>query len=238
METKGHDRKFTVCAIEAIGTSLLLFGIISTNNAVSIPFVVFAPIVYWGDLTGGHFNPAVTLGVFITLGEYSKNWVFMIMIIASEIFGGMIGILLAYLGEFKKAGVVVPVMAPFNPNTKTFDGQYTDEFTMDYNVVVNEVICTFIFVSVVLMVKGKHTAGETRGIRAAVGVCFTLMSIIASTSRLGASFNPAVGISLTLNSFWLLKEAEPYMYHYAYAYILGPFFGGFLAALFHMFHAK
>jgi glycerol uptake facilitator-like aquaporin len=109
---------------------------------------------------------------------------------------------------------------------------------MDMNVIVNEVICTFIFVSVVLMVKGKHTAGGIAGLRAATAVCFTLMSIIASTSRLGASFNPAVGISLTLNSFWLLKPAQPYMYHYMYAYILGPFFGGFLAALFHKIHAK
>lgn len=129
-----------------------------------------------------------------------------------------------------KKSIVVSFNALFNPQTKTFDGQSTNEFTMSYTVVLNEAICTFIYVSVILMVKGKYTAGDTRRIRTAVGVCFTLMSIIDSTSRLGASFNPAVGISLTLNSFWLLKEIESYMSNYAYAYILGPFFGGVLAA--------
>ena len=83
METKGHDRKLTVCALEALGTALLLFGIISANKATSSPFIVAAPIIYWGGLTGAHFSPSITLAVFVTLGEYSKNWIFMIMIMGS-----------------------------------------------------------------------------------------------------------------------------------------------------------
>ena len=93
--------------------------------ATTIPFVVFAPIIYWGNLTGGHFNPAVTLGVYITLGEYSKNWILCILIIVSEIVGGIFGILLAYMGEWRKSSNIVPIMAPYNAYTKSFDGQYT-----------------------------------------------------------------------------------------------------------------
>ena len=111
---------------------------------------------------------------------------------------------MAYLGEYKKNGLVVPIMAPYNPYTRTFDGQNTNEFSMNLNVIVNEVLCTFMFVSVVLVVKGKHTAGDAKGIRGLIACCLTLMSNLASTSRLGASYNPAVGISLTLNSIWLL----------------------------------
>ena len=83
---------------------------------------------------------------------------------------------MAYLGEYKKNGVVVPIMAPYNPYTRTFDGQNTNEFSMNLNVIVNEVLCTFMFVSVVLVVKGKHTAGDAKGIRGLIACCLTLMS--------------------------------------------------------------
>lgn len=65
MEAKGHDRMLTVLALELLGTALFVWGIICTNTPVSIPFSLFASVVIFGDITGGHFNPAVTLGVFI-----------------------------------------------------------------------------------------------------------------------------------------------------------------------------
>ena len=161
MEAKGHDRMFTVCALEMFGTALFLFGIISQNSAIIIPFMLLAPVVIFGDVTGGHFNPAVTLGVFLTLGDYGKNLVFMIMIWISQILGGLLGIGLAWLGAFGKTDAMVPVLAPFNPVQGGPDRAKNElEFSMDMQVVTNEVVCTFIFVSVILMVKGKHTAGN------------------------------------------------------------------------------
>ena len=80
MEAKGHDRMFTVLAAECFGTALFLFGIISTSTPITIPFSLLASVVIFGDITGGHFNPAVTLGVFITIGDYAKNFLFMLLI--------------------------------------------------------------------------------------------------------------------------------------------------------------
>ena len=54
----------TVCACEFLGTALFLFGIIETSLPISIPLSLLASVVIWGDVTGGHFNPAVTIGVF------------------------------------------------------------------------------------------------------------------------------------------------------------------------------
>ena len=107
---------------------------------------------------------------------------------------------------------------------------------MDLNVCINEAVCTFIFVSVILMVKGKHTAGDRKGIGAAIVVVFTLLCVISGTNSLGACFNPAVGITLTTNSIIWLGKTE-YMYHYVYAYTLGPLLGGICAGFFHLFHA-
>lgn len=67
METKlGHNRKFVVTIYEAIGTALFTYCIlVSTGDAIAGALALFAMIVIFGDVTGGHFNPAVTLGVLV-----------------------------------------------------------------------------------------------------------------------------------------------------------------------------
>ena len=67
METKlGHNRKLIVSVYEALGTALFTYCIIvSTANALAGAFSLFAMILIFGSVTGGHFNPAVTVGVLI-----------------------------------------------------------------------------------------------------------------------------------------------------------------------------
>ena len=81
----------------------------------------------------------------------------------------------------------------------------TDVDSLYMPVMVNEIVCTFLFVSVILMVKGEHTAGDRKGICAALCVVSTLLCVISATNTLGACFNPAVGVSLTSYSVWRLK---------------------------------
>ena len=242
METgHGHKHKMLVCLCEFLGTALFLFGIIQTCIPITIPISLLASVVIWGDITGGHFNPAVTIGVFTQLGDYGKNFLFMIMIIVSQILGGFFAMFLAFLGSYHKPDTMVPVLAPMNmtydpvgPDDATKNG---GEYGMDLNVVINEILCTFIFVSVILMVKGEHTAGERTGISAAIAVVMTLMCCIGGTNKLGACFNPAVGLTLTTNSIVMLGSAH-FRYHYLYAYTLGPALGGLCAGLFHIFHRE
>ena len=205
MEAKGHKRMMTVCACELMGTALFIFGILSTNLCLTIPFSLLASVVIWGDITGGHFNPAVTIGVFVSLGEYGKNFMFMMLIIIAQIIGGLAGMGLFWLGQCDKHDPVIAQLAPFNAASGEIDNASGDaNFSMDLNVVINETVCTFIFVSVILMVKGQHTAGARKGIGAAICVVVTLLCCISGTNKLGACFNPAVGIALTTNSIlWL-----------------------------------
>ena len=115
-------------------------------------------------------------------------------------------------------------------------------FNMDLAVILNEVFCTFLFVSVILMVKGKHTAGDRKGVCAAICVVASLCAIVTGTNKLGASFNPAVAIAITTNSVARFDLPVPFnqtaLTHYLYAYTLGPAIGGLLAGIFHLFHAK
>lgn len=118
------------------------------------------------------------------------------------------------------------------------DGKVDGNFSLNINVAVNEIVCTFIFVSVILMVKGRNTAPTTDGIAGAIGVVATLMGMIKTGARLGACYNPAVGVGLILNQFLWLENTNGYLTHYAYGYLAGPAIGGFLAGIFHLMHAK
>lgn len=84
MEVKGADqRKGTVVLYEMLGTALFIYGIIMTGTAATIPFSLFASIIIFGAITGGHFNPAVSLGVYLAEGkDYGKNFAFLLTIIA------------------------------------------------------------------------------------------------------------------------------------------------------------
>ena len=78
METKGgHNNKAYVCLYECIGTAFLLFGLncgyVSGNDSVGykedvVVIVLLGCIVHFGAISGGHFNPAVTVGVLIREG--------------------------------------------------------------------------------------------------------------------------------------------------------------------------
>ena len=245
MECGGKDRKAIVCLCEFLGTALFLFGIINVAPTcpVAIPICLFVPVILFGGVTGGHFNPAVSLGVWSTLGDKGSNFAFMSMIWIAQILGGIFAIGMAYLGNFGKDDPLIPILAPTNLITGKPDNAPNElGFSMDLQVLTNEIMCTFIFVSVILMIKGDKTKGERKDIAAAICVVFTLMCCIAATNKFGACFNPAVAVSLTVNQIAMLSDASKasngYLYHYTYAYILGPLFGGLLAGIFHNIAAK
>ena len=104
METdRGHDRKFLVCLFEFMGNIFFMYaatvsgGSGSDTWGIAGPLALFAIINIFGGVSGGHFNPAVTLGVYIREAKWAENFLFTIMIIASQILGSLVGGLLAYI---------------------------------------------------------------------------------------------------------------------------------------------
>ena len=67
METKvGSKRKLLVAFYEAFGTMLFTYCILlSFANPLTAAFALFSVIIIFGSVTGGHFNPAVTIGVYL-----------------------------------------------------------------------------------------------------------------------------------------------------------------------------
>jgi glycerol uptake facilitator-like aquaporin len=58
--------------VEFLGTALLISAIAFGGNPVLIPAALGIAIVFGGKVSGGHFNPAVTLFQFMS-GKISKS---------------------------------------------------------------------------------------------------------------------------------------------------------------------
>ena len=102
----GHQNKAVVCLYEMIGTATLIMAVnwgISLTTAnfqpIAVGLTLFANISILAPVCGGHFNPAVTIGVFIKEGRknISQNAVFTLLIIISQIIGGILGVIIVFL---------------------------------------------------------------------------------------------------------------------------------------------
>lgn len=239
----GHDRKMTVALLEMMGTALFVYGILinGADNA-GVAFSLFASVVLLGGITGGHFNPAVTIGVYLAEGKFLQNLLFMIEIIVAQLIGGLLAVGMAYLSLYdsstkKPVDGWVPTLCPKNKFDSTdCDGAVSGHFHLTLNTLVNEIVCTFIFISVILMVKNAKINPNRDGIAGALAVVATLLGMIKVGMRLGACFNPAVGLAAIINqNMWKVNTANT-LTHYTFAYTAGPAFGGIAAGLFHLIH--
>ena len=68
------NRAPLVFLYEAFGTMLFVYSILLTSNPISISFSLFASIILFGSITGGHFNPAVTLGIYIKEAKFKRDY--------------------------------------------------------------------------------------------------------------------------------------------------------------------
>lgn len=247
MEVPGsQDKKPLVAAYELIGTALFVYMIlVSTGNALAVPIGLFAMIIVFGGLTGGHFNPAVTVGVYIHEGKWKDNAFFAALIVASQHIGALLGMLLASVtlgstinDEWTIADHRVPILAPADPKgVDRYDmGLGEEGFGEDGQVCITQIVCTFTFVAVILVLKGGMTAPSKDGALQALTVALTLGGLIQVATRAAASFNPAVTVGLTVMQTAYLENKGGYLTHYFYAYYIGPLVGGILAGLFSRIH--
>jgi aquaporin Z len=190
---------------EVFGTFTLVFGgsiAILASGTGAGPFLVVVPLAFglallaglyaFGEVSGGHFNPAVSLGAFLDRriggGDLIGYWV-------SQFVGAIVAALFVLIA-FNQDAVASTATVPGSGSGKAF---------------VLEVVFTAIFIAVILQVTKSGTYGGT----ALIAIPLTLTMIhLAAVPFSGSSVNPArtFGPALIGNewkSAWIYYLAPP-----------------------------
>lgn len=186
---------------EFIGTFFLVLVIALTGNAAAIGATLMVMVFAGGHISGAHYNPAITVAVWIRGKVSSKD---AMMYIVAQIIAAIVGALVAkwYMGDMGAA-------------TLDLSGKVLKAF-------LAELIGTFALAYVVLNVAtSKGTTGNSFYGLAIGFTVFAMASTFGSIS--GGAFNPAVAVAATVVKAFALKNF--------WIYLVACFGGAFLAAL-------
>jgi len=197
-----HAQKYFA---EFFGTFILVFGgttAIVGAERVGIPVLLAAPFAFglalmaglyaFAEVSGGHFNPAVSLGLFLDRRLNARDLVaYWVCQFAGAIFASLI--LLSITSQHEVASTA------------------TRPFTSDASAFVVELVFTAIFVTVILQSSRSERFGGT----ALIAIPLTLLAIhFAAIPFSGSSVNPArtLGPDLVGNTWtgvWIYFVAPP-----------------------------
>lgn len=193
--------------VEFIGAFFLVLTIgLTDGNPLAIGGVLAAMVYMGGYISGGHYNPAVTLAIWVQKKLPTKECcTYMLAQLAGA---------LAAVGAYHV----------INGGNMTVAPGVGVGFGAAFLV---EVIFTFALVSVVLhtAVSKKVAGNDYYGL--AIGLVL-MVGVIAGGHISGGAFNPAVGLAPSLYDLGTLSDS----FSNICLYLVGPFAGGFLASLF------
>lgn len=204
---------------EAIGTCVLVLigcgvavlssgDLVATSLAFGLAIVAMAYSV--GTISGGHFNPAVTLGVLINKKIKGNE---AIIYIVAQVIGALIGAGLLYV-IFSSCSIGVG-----NLGANGFGTASSKDITLAGALLV-EVILTFIFVLTVLFASNEKD-NKLAGL--VIGLSLTLVHLIG-IQLTGTSVNPARSLAPAII---LGGQAFRQVWVFIIAPLLGAAFAGF-----------
>ena len=174
---------------ELLGSFVLLFGgglaAFSSGGdllviSLGFGFALLAALYAFGERSGGHFNPAVSLGWFLDRRIDQQT---LIAYIGAQIIG------------FVLAGVGLWVISSQSAVAGTATYRPSGSFVGVAGAFLVEIVLTAVFVAVILRV----TSSEKFGSGALVAIPLTLVFILLAGTRItGASVNPARSLGSAL----------------------------------------
>lgn len=136
-----------------------------------------------GHISGGHFNPAVTLGL-VAGGKFSTTKV--VPYIVAQVLGGLAGGLLIYaIANSRDGFTIIDAAGTFATNGY---GDFSPGGYSLAGVLIAEILLTAIFLIVILGATAKRAAAGMGGL--AIGLTLTLIHLI-SIPISNTSVNPA-----------------------------------------------
>jgi len=191
--------------MELLGTFFLTLTVCLSGHPLAIGIMLMALVYIGGHISGGHYNPAVTLSVWLR-GKLSFTDVPFYIVSQT-------------LGAFAAAGLFFVLAG------KTFYPAPSPDVTL-LQAVLLEALFTFVFCLVILTVATARKFATTDIYGIAIGLTlFTAILTVGPTT--GGAFNPAVGVGTILCD---LVSGSGAGLKYLVLYIVGPSLGGIGAA--------
>lgn len=191
--------------VELIGTFFLVLVIGLTGNPVAIGSILMVMVYMGGYISGAHYNPAVTLAIWIRKKiEAKEALMYMIFQVIGSILASLTLILL-------KKDVFTPAPS-------------LDFTSLEFLLV--EILFTFALAMVVLHVATSDKTAGNQYYGLAIG--FTVLAAAYAGGPIsGGAYNPAVGIGPILVDTFRGGESIANLW----IYLVGPFVGGAAAGI-------
>lgn len=209
---------------EIFGTYMLVFGVIGAalffapdNGALPVALAVGLAVLTAayavGSISGGHFNPAVTLGA---AAAGRARWADVLPYWIAQIVGGVLATL-----TFGLFGILSGKSLDFGAVSNGYDAHSPLGFSLG-SVLVAEIIATMLFVLIIL---GVTAAGSTTAGFAplAIGLALTLVHLVMIPIS-NSSVNPARSIATAV-------LGGPDALAQLWVFLVAPLVGGLIAGV-------
>ena len=167
------------CGSAVLAAGFPELGIGFAGVSLAFGLTVLTMVYALGPVSGGHFNPAVTVGLAVA-GRFPMAEV--IQYVVAQVLGGIAGAAILYVVATGKAGADIGAFA-----TNGFDAQSPGKYGMVAALVI-EIVMTFGFVTVILGATDKRAHPAAAGL--AIGLALTLIHLV-SIPVTNTSVNPA-----------------------------------------------
>jgi glycerol uptake facilitator-like aquaporin len=185
MEEANISKKMVAELLGTMGLVIAVIGsvaLVTVNIDAGIPgfllaglaggFVLFAMIESLGRISGGHFNPAVTIAMLVSGDISAKNGMFYII---AQMLGGLLGAAIVLITFYSGTGPI-------------FDGIYDHTPDNLAYLAISEFICVFVLVTVIFCCVRSGSKKTSLAVGATVGGM-----IMCTASTFYA--NPAVDVA-------------------------------------------
>lgn len=199
------------CGAAVLAAAFPDLGIGFVGVAFAFGLTVLTGIYAFGHISGGHFNPAVSVGLWAG-GRFEGKEVLPYVI--SQVLGGILGAAILY--------VIATGKADFQVGNFASNG-YGEHSPGGYSLaacVVCEIVMTFMFIIVIMGATHKKAPGGFAGI--AIGLALTLIHLI-SIPVTNTSVNPARSLAPAIfQGDWALGQ----VWMFWVAPLIGALLGG------------
>ena len=182
---------------------------------------VFVGVYVSSPVSGGHLNPAITIGL-TALGKF--DWAKVPLYITAQLLGAMIGSFLVWV-MYRKHFEATP---DANPKRGVFCTRPAIPSTIDN--LLSEIIGTFVLVlGALFLVSAKDSLGSLSALPVALLVLAIGVSLGGTT---GYAINPARDLGpRIMHALLPIKDKEGSDWEYSWIPVAGPIIGSLLAAV-------